>query len=74
MFCLQLLNTASIAGMQGLEKFHGCQIVEDDFRPLVMEREKGLAEKALKKVNHKPSREPSFHSHLVSGWHPRNSA
>ena len=62
MFCLQLLNNASLAGVDFLQKFHSYLVVEDDFRPLMMEREKVAALKALKK----PARQPVRKAHTLS--------
>jgi hypothetical protein len=47
-FCLQLLTKASAVGPVQLEKLHVYQVVGDDFRPMVVEREKKEAEKTLR--------------------------
>ena len=40
MFCLQLLNPASLAGTDFLDRFHTSRPVEEDFLQLLVEREK----------------------------------
>jgi hypothetical protein len=47
-FCLQLLNKASSIGSNHLDKLRSYQVVGDDFRPMVVEREKKEADKILK--------------------------
>lgn len=64
MFCLQLLMNASEAGPAYLEKFEKYVVVGDDFRPLLVEREKRAAEKALKKHPRKILRKPPEISNL----------
>lgn len=64
MFCLQLLTTAFQAGPSYLEKFQKYQIVGDDFRSLLVEREKRAAEKALKKHPRRLIRTPPPVSNL----------
>ena len=64
MFCLQLLTTASNGGPDCLDRFHSYIVVGDDFRPLLVERERRAAEKALKKPFRKPIRKPSLASNL----------
>lgn len=63
-FCLQLLTTASLAGPGYLEKFQNYEIVGEDFRPLLIERERRAAEKALKKHPRKVLRKPAEISNL----------
>lgn len=70
MFCLQLLTMASIAGSEHLDRFHRYQVVGEDFRPLLMEREKKAAQKALKKPSRRPFRKPAFGSNLRLGRSP----
>lgn len=53
MFCCRLLTEAALAGSTSLDKLHNYEVVGEDFRPLLMERERHAAEKALKKP-HKP--------------------
>ena len=66
-FCLQLLNTALLAWPNYLDRFHKYRVIEEDFRPMLIEREKRAAEKALKKSSRKPFRKPSFASNLRLG-------
>jgi hypothetical protein len=47
-FCLQLLTRASTDGSSQLDKLRRYQVVGEDFRPMVVEREKKEAEKTLK--------------------------
>src|SRR5947208_8758424 len=54
MFCLQMLNAASLAGLEFIERLHSYRLVEEDFRHLLIEREKRAAEKASKKHFRKP--------------------
>jgi hypothetical protein len=58
MFCLQLLTTASLAGPSDLERFQHYQILAEDLRPLLREREKRAAEKALRKTPRRPFHKP----------------
>jgi hypothetical protein len=67
MFCLRLLTTALLAGSDGLDRFHSYRVVGDDFRPLLVERERKAAEKALKAPARKPFRKPAFRSNLRLG-------
>jgi hypothetical protein len=67
MFCLQLLTTALLAGPASLDRFHSYRVVRDDFRPLLVEREKHAAEKALKARMRRPVRKPSHTSNLQLG-------
>ena len=67
MFCLQLLNSALLAGPSSLNRFHSYRVVGDDFRPLLVEREKHAAEKALKARARRPVRKPSHTSNLRLG-------
>jgi hypothetical protein len=62
-----MLNTASLAGLEFLERFHSYQLVEEDFRPLLTERAKKAAEKASKKHPRKPFAKHSAQSNLVLG-------
>jgi hypothetical protein len=71
MFCLQLLTTASMGGPNCLNRFHSYRVVGDDFRPLLIERERSATEKALRKRSQKPVRKPSFASNLHLGTSPR---
>lgn len=67
MFCLQLLTAASVVGPDYLDRFHSYRVVAEDFRPLLMERERKAAEKALKKPVRPRFRRPSFASNLHLG-------
>jgi hypothetical protein len=67
MFCLQLLTTAALAGPSFLERLHNYQILEADLRPLLVERERRAAEKALKKTSRRPFRKPSSTSNVHLG-------
>ncbi len=71
MFCLQLLNTACVSDPNCLNRFHSYRVVGDDFRPLLIERERTAAEKALKKRSRKPVRKPSLASNLHLGTSSR---
>jgi hypothetical protein len=66
-FCLQLLTTASLDGPASLDRFHSYCVVKDDFRPLLVEREKHAAEKALKARARRPIRKPAYTSNLRLG-------
>lgn len=70
MFCLQLLTTASIEGTDWLDRFHRYQVVGEDFRSLLVEREKKAALKASKKPSRRPFRKPAFGSNLRLGKSP----
>jgi hypothetical protein len=63
-FCLQLLTTASLGGASFLERFHNYRVVAEDFRPLLVEREKRAAEKAMRKSPHTPVRKPGSISNI----------
>jgi hypothetical protein len=67
MFCLQMLNAASLAGLEFVERLHNYRLVEEDFRHLLIEREKRAAEKASKKHLRKPIAKHSAQSSLVLG-------
>lgn len=64
LFCLQLLKTALLAGPSFLEKLQHYRVLAEDLRPLLLERERRAAEKALKKSAYKPFRKPSSTSHI----------
>lgn len=63
-FCLQLLTTALLSGPSSLERFHKYRVIGEDFRPMLIERERKAAQNALKKSFRKPSRRPSVASNL----------
>jgi hypothetical protein len=67
MFCLQLLTTALLGGLNCLDRLHNYRVVGEDFRPLLIERERSEAEKALKKPPRKPFRKPPLTSNLCLG-------
>lgn len=71
MFCLQLLTSASVGGPNSLSRFHSYTVVGEDFRPILMERERRAAEKALRRPSRKPIRKPSFTSNLRLGMPSR---
>ena len=64
-FCLQLLETASTARPSDLARFHSYSVINEDFRPLLAERARKLAEKAMKTAARRPFRKPSVGSNLV---------
>src|SRR5579884_2856720 len=65
MFCLQLLNAASVTGPTCLDGFRSYKVVRQDFHSFVMERERVAAEKAARKLTRKPFRPlPSMASNL----------
>jgi hypothetical protein len=67
MFCLEMLKMASAAGLESLEKLQRYQLVEEDFRPLLLEREKVAAEKASRRFLRKPFVKRSPQSSIVLG-------
>lgn len=67
LFCLQLLHRASLAGPGSLDKFHSYRVVAEDFRPILIERERVAAEKALRVSLRRPVRKPSHGSNLHLG-------
>jgi hypothetical protein len=71
MFCLQLLTTASHEGPDCLNRFRSYIVVGDDFRPLVIERERRAAEKALKKPFRRLVKKPPITSNLCLRTPPR---
>jgi hypothetical protein len=64
MFCLQLLTAASLSGSLCLERFQNYRVLPEDFRPLLIEREKRAAEKALKKPPRRPFHKPGKISNI----------
>ncbi len=64
MFCLQLLMAASLAGPNGLDKFQNYRVLLEDLRPLLMERERRAAEKAMKKPFRRPVQKPTSISNI----------
>ena len=66
-FCLQLLTRASVGGPTCLDRFQSYTVVGEDFRPLLIERERRATEKAVKNPARKPYRKPSVTSNLRLG-------
>ncbi len=66
-FCLELLETASTSEPNRLDQFHAYSVGVEDFRPLLLEREKKAAERAMKNSARKPFRKPSMSSNLSLG-------
>ena len=64
LFCLQLLRAALLAGPSFLEKLQHYRVLAADLRSLLLERERQVAEKALKKASYRPFRRPSFKSNI----------
>ena len=64
MFCLQLLTAASLAGSDSLGRFERYTVLAEDFRPLLQERAKRAAEKALKKPSRSFGRKPAGISNI----------
>ena len=64
MFCLQLLTNALGSGPEVLEKFHRYRVVEEDLRPILADREKRAAIKALKPAPRRFIRKPPNTSQL----------
>ncbi len=63
-FCLDLLTTASLAGPTFLDRLRNYQVRKEDLRPLLVEREKRAAEKAMKRPPHRPVRKPGSISNI----------
>lgn len=63
-FCLDLLTAASLGGPVLLERFRNYRVLEQDLRPLLVDREKRAAEKAMKKPPRRPFRKPTSLSNL----------
>jgi hypothetical protein len=66
-FCLELLTRAKDGGISLLEGLQSYQVVDEDFRPLLVQREKLKAEKALRGPGRRPYRKPSSSSNLHMG-------
>lgn len=64
MFCLQLLTAAALIGPSGLDKFKNYRILPEDLRPLLMERERRAAEKAMRKPFRRPVQKPTSMSNI----------
>lgn len=63
-FCLQLLTTACAAGPDCIARLQNYRIVEEDLRPLIMDREQRAALKAMKHPPRRPARKPPITSQL----------
>ncbi len=63
-FCLQMLTSAFAAGSGVLDKLQHYRVVEEDLRPLLMEREHRAALKALKPSPRRFVRKPAVTSQL----------
>ena len=61
-FCINMLTAACAAAPAELEKFQHYQILEEDLLPLVMDREKRAALKALKAPPRRFGRKPPLSS------------
>ena len=72
-FCLNLLTAASLMEPDFPEKFRKYRVLQADFRPLLLDREKRAAERAAKKAPRRPFRKPSSISnvHLAKPLAPR---
>ncbi len=66
-FCLHLLEIASTAVPCSLDRFHAYNVMSEDFRPLLLERAKKLAEKAMKTSLRRTVRKPPARSNLFLG-------
>jgi hypothetical protein len=64
MFCLQLLTAACAAEPNFIERFQNYQVLAEDFRPLLVERERRAAEKAMRKPPRRLSRKPQSISNI----------
>lgn len=63
-FCLQLLTTACAADPNFVTRLHNYRIVEEDLRPLVVDREQRAASKAFKPPPRRSGRKPPVTSQL----------
>jgi hypothetical protein len=66
-FCLQLLTKASSEGPVDLHRLHSYLVVGEDFRPLIVERQRRETEKALKIRARAPYHKPPLRSNLRIG-------
>jgi hypothetical protein len=73
-FCLELLRNAVLAGPGSLDRLKDYRVVADDFRPLLVERERRAAEKALKSPARRIVRKPPFASNLRGLGRPAHDA
>jgi hypothetical protein len=72
MFCLQMLTAAMLAGPPSLDRLRSYRVVGDDFRPLLIEREKHAAEKALRLRARRFGRTPPYTSNVHLGMPSRS--
>jgi hypothetical protein len=72
MFCLNLLTEASQGEPGSLNRLQSYTVVADDFKKILMERQRQAAEKLSKKPYRRPFRAPSSSSNLRLGS-PSNS-
>ncbi len=63
-FCLQLLTTACAADPGFIARLHNYRIVEEDLRPLVIDREQRAFSKASKPAPRRSARKPPATSQL----------
>lgn len=66
-FCLNLLTAAAFGGASFLERFRHYRVIESDFRPLLVERARQAATKAMRKAPRQPARKPSSTSSVHLG-------
>jgi len=66
-FCFNLLVAAAFGGASFLERFRHYRVLESDFRPLLVERARQAAEKAMRKTPRQPARKPSSTSNVHLG-------
>lgn len=64
-FCLQLLHTAFLTQPSELDRFHHYFVVAEDFQPLLRERARVSAAKAMKSAARRPFHKPSRGSQLI---------
>jgi hypothetical protein len=63
-FCLHLLTAACASSPASLEKFQHYEVLEEDLLPLVVDRERRAALKALKTPQRRFARKPNQSSQL----------
>src|SRR3954470_4995851 len=67
MFCLEMLKAASVDGLKSLTRLQRYRLVEEDFRALLVEREKKAAEKESRNFLSMPFVKHSPQSDVVLG-------
>lgn len=70
LFCLDLLNRACLAGQANLDQYHRYRVVAEDFRPILVERERAAAQKSLRVSMRRPIRRPTQASNLQLSAQP----